>query len=431
MSDLILRSVTVAHPGHKYNNQKCDIGLLDGKLSFIERCGTSHTSYDDLEEISCEGKYLCPSFVDAYYKQGEPGMEPLEDLSSSIKMAQNSGFGHLCVAHVDPISIKNNADISYICHNNQSDQVNLHPIGSALNSIIKNIAPTEMLTMAEQGAIAFRHTEMDSLSIGDFLRLQQYAHMAERPLLSHPFEASLSNHGVVHDSIFALEMGLSGVISKSESIALSNRLSICEYFDLPYFAHLISSGSAVSLIKESKSKGQNVRASVSIINLLFNFEAISDYNSQFKVWPVLRSDADRLALISGVFDGTIDLVVSNHHPVRYENKMKEFEFADFGALGLEVLFPSLLEILQKSKMDRLIKLLSIEPRRIFSLPEVQFDVGEEADYCLFDPDLTWTYDRSSSQSKSENNPYYGRRLTGKALALFKSKEIYWNDSTKL
>jgi dihydroorotase len=181
------------------------------------------------------------------------------------------------------------------------------------------------------------------------------------------------------------------------------------------------------MIREAKAKGLQVTASVAIMNLVYEDEATSTFDSNFKVLPPLRSATDREALKAGVLDGTIDIIASNHQPLEEEAKKLEFPYAEFGATGLETLYALCRTHLSDWLTDELlIEKIAGNPRRILGLdlPEIKEDAM--AELTLFQPDAQWVYDRNRVYSRSLNSPVLGQELRGRALAVVNNNQSFVN-----
>ena len=187
---------------------------------------------------------------------------------------------------------------------------------------------------------------------------------------------------------------------------------------------MISSGETIDLIRKHKNAGKALYATTSYLNLIHTDDDIQGFNVNFKVIPPLRNKADQKSLIKAAREGIIQAVVSNHDPKEEEIKHLEFSNAAFGATGLETCFAKLNESLgDKLGLDRIIELLAQGPRKILQLDIPQILENEKANLCIFDPELEWTFDRSTCKSKSVNNPYIGTTLKGKVIAVVNGSKV--------
>ena len=193
-----------------------------------------------------------------------------------------------------------------------------------------------------------------------------------------------------------------------------------------HIAH-ISTKNSVNLVREAKKKGIMVTAEVTPHHFTLTDDAVKTYDTNMKMNPPLRTQADIDSIVKGLKDGTIDCIASDHAPHSIEEKESEFQFAPNGIVGLETIVGlSLTELLHKNKIsiEELIKKLSINPRKILNIPVPKFEVGSLANFTIIDRDLVWTVDISKFKSKSKNSPFDKRLLTGKAIAVINRKRMH-------
>lgn len=191
-------------------------------------------------------------------------------------------------------------------------------------------------------------------------------------------------------------------------------LTLAEYHQAEIHILGVSSERSVSLIREAKAKGINVTCSVYAHQLYFNDEALEGFDSNLKVWPPLRSEKDRLALIAGVQDGTIDVISSDHRPETIENKAVEFGFASDGISGIETLFSAARTALPKeSDLEILINRMAILPRDLLGVQVPVIEHQETAELFFYNPDEEFTFTKDQLRSKSKNSPFIGKALKGK------------------
>ena len=180
----------------------------------------------------------------------------------------------------------------------------------------------------------------------------------------------------------------------------------------------MSSGKSVDLIRKAKARGIKVTSDVSAIQLFFDENSLDNFDTDYKLKPPLRSQEDKEALIEGLIDGTIDCICSDHQPQEIENKKKEFELASFGASGLETTFAvARSATINKLSLPELISKLTSHPRHCAALKAVLIEENQLADLTIFNPDLKWMVKEDYIKSKSKNNPFLGKQLTGKPVAV--------------
>jgi dihydroorotase len=214
----------------------------------------------------------------------------------------------------------------------------------------------------------------------------------------------------------------------AEHISIKRDLDLLEYAGGRLHFSNITSQESVKLIKKAKKSGLHVTCDVSIHHLLHTDEDLMTYDSNFKINPPLRTEKDRKALIEGLKDDTIDLIVSSHTPHDEECKKLEFDKADFGIMGLQTMLPGLLSISDKLEPSIWINKLTVSPRSILNLPPASIKPGQKANMTLFDPKKRWTLNASTNKSKSQNTPFWEKELTGKVIAIFNGSKNQLSES---
>lgn len=253
-------------------------------------------------------------------------------------------------------------------------------------------------------------------------------------LINRPEDQQLSSHGDMHEGIQSTMLGLKGMPVLAETIAIERDLRLLEYVveqsvgAIPrlHFSN-ISSARSVDLLRTAKKQNLPVSCDVSAHHLLFTDEDLADFDTNFRVTPPLRTQADRQALLAGVRDGTIDVIVSSHQPHEEEGKKCEFDQALFGMSALQTVFP-ILNSLTNDELttSHLLERISISPRQLLGIAVPTIEEGAMAELTLFDPKEKWTLDAHSNRSRSRNTPFWGKELIGRVCGTF-YRDQYWTD----
>lgn len=415
----LIKRVTVVDPASSLHRKTVDLLVQDGILKLADSASSAHAD----KVIEIEGLMLSPGWVDVGAYVGDPGMEHREDLRSLRESAAAGGYTTVAIwpNTIPPIDSK--ADVLYILNQNAGKAVELLPIG-ALSAKCEGKTLTEMIDMHSAGAIAFSdglHSLQDG---GLLLRALQYVQFFEGLILNAPLDQNVAAGGQMHEGVMSTSLGLRGVPSLAEELMVHRDLEILAYAGSRLHLHGISAAGSVELVRAAKKQGLHVSASVPALNLVFTDEALHAFDSNLKVQPPLRDESDRLALLQGLQDGTIDFIYSNHVPLDTEAKDLEFPYAEFGAIGLETAFALCRTHLGAAlPLDRLIELLSIHPRKVLGLEPVRIEEGAVANLTLFHPDQEWVYEESAIRSKSRNSPLIGHTFRGKALGVIRGHEV--------
>ncbi len=405
---ILIKSCKILDRTSPFNGVKKDVLVEDGIITKIQDNIDSEVD----QEISFKDLHVSVGWYDANVNFCDPGFEIKEDVISGLKAAQSGGFTAVSVLPDTQPSLSNKAQIEYVLKNAAFSSVDIHPFGSITENL-KGEQLAELYDMSESGAIAFTDAKKD-VSSGILYRALLYAQNFGGKIISFPYDQSLFGKGQVNEGKVSVMTGLKSIPSLAEHIRVQRDLSLLAYTNGSLHFTGISTKESVDLIRDAKAKGLNVTADSYIINVLLNDEEMLSFNQNLKVLPPLRSEADRLALIQGLKDGTIDFICSNHSPENIENKDLEFDLAEFGTIGLQTLFGLLCEISDLTIEDK-IELISANPRKTFGLKELSINEGEMANLTLFSPSLEWTFTEDQILSKSKNSPFIGKTFKGKAV----------------
>ena len=216
---------------------------------------------------------------------------------------------------------------------------------------------------------------------------------------------------------------MKGAPSLAEEMMIQRDLHLVEYSETKVHFSNISAKGSVDLIRRAKAKGLNVTASVNPMNLYFIDKVLTEFETNYKVFPPIREESDRQALIAGLKDGTIDMIETHHTPQDTECKNLEFAYADYGVTMLETAF-SVIQTAVEGELTtaQIIEKIAINPRQILNLELPTIETGSIANFTIFAPETTWTY--SKSKSKSKNSPFLGQELKGKVLGIVNNGK--WN-----
>jgi dihydroorotase len=407
--NILIKSATILDKSSPYNNQTKDILIENGVIIKIDDTIENTT---DLEEISHKNLHISQGWLDTSISFGEPGFEERETISNGLHTAGTSGFTDILVnPNTNPV-IDNSATVSFVKNKGFQHTVNIHPIG-ALTKNSEGDYLAELYDMKQAGAVAFGDFQ-SAIENPNMLKIAlQYAQNFNGLVLSYPQENKIAGKGIVNEEENATKLGLKGIPNLAEELHVARDLFLLEYTGGKLHIPTISTAKSVELIKTAKAKGLDITCSVSILNLILTDDAITDFNTNFKVLPPLRTAEDRKALLAGLQDGTIDFVTSNHSPIDIEFKNIEFDHAQYGSIGLESIFGALNSILST---EQVVELLTQKKDR-FGLSSTPINEGEQANISLFDPNTTYQFTKENVMSTSKNSALLGSTLKGQALGV--------------
>lgn len=408
MTNCLIKNITVLDKNSEYNGKKINILIKDGQAQF----NSSQIDLKDIEELDFSGSCITQGFCDLYVNINDPGFEYREDIESVANAAIAGGFTTICAtANNHPIT-QSKAQVEYIINNAKNTAITILPVG-AITENFDGKTPTEMLDMHQAGAIAFSDVPHDIKDSGVLLRALQYVQPFDGLIIVLPFDKTLVGDGQVNESEVSVRMGMKGITNLSEYSIVQRDIELLKYTGGKIHFVGISTRESVDLIRKAKEDKLNVSCSVFVHHLISDENEVKNFDSNYKVFPPLRTQEDQLALIEGLKDGTVDCISTQHTPLNIDEKNVEFEVADFGIIGLETAFGLLNKKLENViSKDRLMELLSSNPKKIINY------TNKDAGFVILNFEEEWTLTEKNIKSKSKNTPYLNTPLKGKVKAVF-------------
>jgi dihydroorotase len=413
---LLLRGGRVIDPSQDLD-EMADVAILDGRVDRIGRVGEIGESGRKVEELDCAGFVVAPGFIDVHCHLREPGREDVETIATGANAAAAGGFTAVCaMPNTDPVT-DNQAAVGFVLRQGQrAGAARVYPIG-AITLGQKGEALAEFGEMVGAGAVAVSDDGRPVVSAQLMRSALEYSRTFGIPVADHCEEPTLAGGGAMNEGVASARLGLKGVPAEAEEIMVARDILLSRRTGgHVHLCHLSTAGS-VELLRWGKDRGVRVTAEVCPHHLSLTEEAVLGYNTNAKMNPPLRTDADLAALRDAVRDGTIDVIATDHAPHHYDEKEREFADAPNGIVGLETALgvittwlvePALLDL--AALVDR----MAVSPARVFNLPGGTLRAGAPADVTIFDPVAQWTVDPTRFRSKGRNTPYAGRRLRGRA-----------------
>ena len=384
------------------------------------------------EGVDLDGLTLFPGLVDMHVHLREPGFERKEDIQSGCRAAVKGGFSEICcMPNLKPVC-DNKVVASYIV--NRAKEVNLckvHPIG-AITEGEKGENLASIGGMKAAGVVALSDDGVSVVNSSIMANAMMYASDFDLKCLCHCEDKSLVNGGVVNEGYYSTLTGLKGSIRAAEDIMIARELCLAESLSLPVHICHVSTYSGVQLIREAKARGVKVTAETCPHYFTLTDEAIKDFDTNSKVNPPLREEKDRLAILKGLKDGTIDCIVTDHAPHHEDDKNVEYNLAAFGISGLETSFALSYTMLVRSgilTLNELAEKMSLAPRKILALGG-GLKAGEAADFTAVDLNEEWTIDPGDFLSKGKNTPFAGRKVFGRVKYTVVDGEIKYEEKRK-
>ncbi len=412
MPTLWIKNARVIDPAAK-RDRRGDVFIVDGK--FVT--SLSAAAKKRAKKIDATGLVACPGLVDIHVHFREPGQTHKETIATGSHCAAAGGFTTVvCMPNTSPPA-DNAGTIQFIKDAVERDAVvKVLPTG-CITVGMKGHALAPIGSLKRAGVVAITD-DGDCVQSNELMRRAlEYAKMFNLPIMDHCQDASMTQGAVMNEGIMSTRLGLRGWPHGAEDLIVSRNVILSAYTGAHIHLQHISSAYSVQIIRRAKRRGIRITAEATPHHIALTDALLAGYDTNFKMNPPLRTEADRKEIIRGLRDGTLDCISTDHAPHTDYEKDKEFDFAPNGILGLETSLAVSLGVLvrqNKFKLAHVVDLMTRQPARILGLPAGTLAPGAAADVCLFDPSEKWRYDARTGFSKSRNSPWSGQILTGRA-----------------
>jgi dihydroorotase len=421
LSSLVIKNGRVIDPASAHD-AIADVWIEDGVIRGVGQNLSAAETFD------ATGLIVAPGFIDMHVHLREPGFEHAETIESGSRAAAAGGFTSICpMPNTSPVN--DNATVtSYIIEKARRHAiVNVWPIGA----ITKGSLGDELASigsMKNAGTVAISDDGRPVMNARVMRRAMECARSFGLPVIDHCEDLHLSAGGDMHEGLESVRLGLRGIPGCSEDVMVARDILLAELTGARYHVAHISSHHSVEMVAFAKSRGLNVTAEVTPHHLALADADMYPYDSNFKMKPPLRSKGDVGAMVTGIVNGAIDAIATDHAPHPGSEKMQEFEKCPFGILGLETAIGvSLEQLVHPGKIDlkRFVELFTTGPDKILSLGRGRLAPGSPADVTVFSADQEWTYDVNKSFSRSRNSPFDGHTFKGGPVATVVGGRVVW------
>jgi dihydroorotase len=417
---VLIKNTTLLSPSSPFHGKNQDIFIDNGIISKI-----GNDVQIDADKI-IEIKNLCISigWVDCFANFCDPGQEFKETLTTGANAAAAGGFTEIMlIPNTQPI-VYNKSQVEYLIQKSKSLPVKIHPIG-AVTKNAEGKELSEMYDMFNTGAIAFSDGTKPVQSSGILQKALEYLLSIDATIIQLPDDNTIGSHGLMNEGETSTRLGLQGKPSLSEELMVARDIELVRYTNSKIHFTGISTKKSLELISNAKKEGLHVTCSVTPYHLYFCDEDLSDYDTNLKVNPPLRTKSDREALREGIKNGVIDFIASHHQPQDWDHKVCEFEYAKNGMEGLESVFGT--AGICGISTDTFIKMQTENIRRIFNLQVPVVAEGENANITLFIPDEEYFLDKKDIFSRCINNAFIGKKLKGKAIGIINGDKLFLSE----
>jgi dihydroorotase len=427
VSALVVKGGRVVDPAHDIDGP-ADVRIENGRIVAVgKRLDTKGASV-----LDALGRVVCPGFIDLHTHLREPGREDKETIATGTRAAAAGGFTAVCaMPNTEPVNDTAGITRAILERARTEGAVRVYPIG-AITRGSKGDELAEYGDLREAGCVAVSDDGRPVQSARVMRRALEYAQAFGLTVIDHCEEPSLTEKSPMNEGPVATLLGLRGWPGAAEAVMVERDVLLAELTGGKVHIAHISTAAGVDAVRRGKRRGVRVTAEATPHHLLLTDQAVKDteYDTSTKMNPPLRAEADRLAVIEGLRDGTIDCIATDHAPHTVDDKKVEFDQAAFGIVGLETAVALCLDRLVRVgvvTLSRLVELLSTRPARVLGLPGGSLAVGGPADLTILDLDRERTVDPARFQSKGRNTPYAGWTLRGWPVATIVGGTIAWQD----
>jgi len=421
---LLIRGGRIVDPSQKMD-QRGDVLVRDGKIeAVVDRIGVM----EGIEQIDVGGHIVAPGLIDLHVHLREPGGEHKETIETGVTAAACGGFTAVCaMPNTDPV-VDDPSGIRFVlAQAEKAGRSRVYPLG-AISKRQEGEKLAAIGEMVEAGAVGITDDGNPVMDGGLMRRAMEYAKAFDIPVADHPEDLSLSKNGSMNEGLLSTRLGLTGKPNVSEDIHIIRDILLAELIGSRIHLQHVSTAYGVEMVRQAKERGVRVTAEATPHHLVLTDDSVDGYNTNAKMNPPLRTEQDREAVEKGFRDGTLCVYATDHAPHHYDEKERAFEDAPDGIVGLETsLGIALTYLVDKGSVDfsTLIDRMSCTPAKAFNLPGGSLKKGCVADITIIDPDMAWVVDSGKFQSKSQNTPFEGLELKGKATKTIVAGKIVW------
>src|SRR6478736_5058867 len=410
---ILIRNGRIIDPANE-RDEIGDLFIVDGRIAKQTEVGNQHSA---VEEIDAKGLIVSPGLIDIHVHFREPGFGWKETIESGARAAAAGGFTTVvCMPNTSPVA-DSPSTIAWIKDRAaEMAKVRVLPTGA----ISKNLAGEDLApigSLAQTGVVAITDDGHCIQNNELMRRAVEYARMVGVPVLDHCQDYNLVGNGVVHEGYWSTLLGLPGWPAAGEEAIVMRNILLAELCDHRIHCQHISTAGSVRLLREARARGVKISGEVCPHHIALTDAAIQNFDTNCKMNPPLRTQADIEAIIEGIADETLTILCSDHAPHAAFEKEVEFDQAPFGIVGLETELGLFIDILVHKRkaisINRLIEMFTLEPAKLLKIDAGTLSIGVKADITLIDPEIVWT--ARTSESLSRNTPFDGWKLKGRAV----------------
>ncbi|MBI2730200.1 MAG: dihydroorotase [Sphingobacteriales bacterium] len=417
---ILIKGALITDPNSPHNGNSKDIFIENG---FIKQIGSSLSVTADtiIDEKDCR---VSPGWVDMFANFCDPGKEHKESLETGAAAAAAGGFTEVLVMPNTNPPVYTKAQVEYIVQKSKLLTVNIHPI-AAITKNCEGKELAEMYDMYNSGAKAFGDGIHSVQSAGLLIKALQYVKAIDGVVIQVPDDKTIGSGGLMHEGIISTRLGLPGKPAIAEEIMIARDIKLARYADSKLHFTGVTTKKSLEYVKRAKDSGIKVSCSVTPYHLYFCDEDLQTYDTNLKVNPPLRTREEMQALREAVTSGVVDCIATHHQPQHWDDKTCEFEYAQYGMIGLETAF-AVTNSLDLIPIDKWVEMMAINSRNIIGKEIPVIREGEKANITLFDTTTVFEFTEGMIKSKSKNSPFVGKKLKGKVIGIIHKDHLFLN-----
>lgn len=400
-----------------------DLYLMEGKIA--------EKPTEDMQVIEAKGKIVVPGLIDLHSHLRDPGFTHKEDVYSGTAAAAAGGFTAVCcMPNTNPTISSPEVVKELIEKGKESKKARVLPIAS-ISEGMNGEKLSNFTELAESGAVAFSDDGKPVLSDGVMRAALISAKARNFTVISHCESPVLTAGGAINEGKVSAELGLGGIPNSAEDIMIARDLVLAAETGAHIHIAHVSTAGGIDMIRTAKGKGVHVTCETCPHYFVLTEEAVKEHGANAKMSPPLRTERDRLAVLAGIADGTVDLIATDHAPHTAEEKEQGLAKAPNGIVGFETAFSLSLTYLVKSgiiPLSRLIELMSTVPAKQIPGGYGTLSIGAPADVTIIDIDAERLINKDRLHSKSHNMPYDGMKVFGKICSTFVGGNLVYENT---
>ena len=423
MTYTIFKSIKLLNPATNLN-EISDVVIHKNKIFSISKDFQTEVlkEKNQIDIYDCDGLTMTPGIIDMRVNIGKT-----ENLVSTQKIAAENGITSMVILPNQTPKLNNPSIIDHIKRQSENSKLPKVNVYGAATKDDQGLEMSEIGLMSEMGAIGFTNGNKSIKNSLVMRRLMSYAAMINRPIIQHAEDEDLSGlnkasttliNGEMNEGEISTRLGLIGIPSCAEVIIIERDIRLAKLTGVNYHVAHVSTRDSINVIREAKKAGLKITCDTAPPYFSLNETSLLSYNTAFKLSPPLRIEDDRLAVIEGIQDGTIDAIASDHRARSKDTKVQPFSAASIGASGIETLFVMTLELVHKKIIDlnKAISLLTTNPANVLNMKKPSLEKDELAEFIIFDenfPDMI-----NQNNLKTSPTPFDLRKINGKILGTF-------------